>query len=195
MNEKILLSPRVVKYILRDDGNFPNNSELPVLIYKQVLDLPERKLRAAAIVEDVFAENDWKNSWRDGIFKYHHYHSNTHEVMGVFRGSAEVQLGGPDGPITVVHKGDVIVLPAGATHKCLRAHDFKCVGAYPDGAQFDMNYGKPGEREKTMDNISKTALPDKDPVFGNKGPLWEHWWYRIRILNHIPSQHTRSALR
>jgi uncharacterized protein YjlB len=38
-----------------------------------------------------------------------------------------------------------------------------------------MNYGKPGERPKTDDNIASVPLPKTDPVFGKGGGLLEIW--------------------
>jgi uncharacterized protein YjlB len=38
-----------------------------------------------------------------------------------------------------------------------------------------MNYGKPGERPRVDENISRLALPSTDPVFGKTGPLLDHW--------------------
>src|SRR5437879_2030560 len=86
----ILNSPVIITQTLRDDGKFPNNRRLPLLIDRQALNLPRHD--PASAIEELLEENDWCNSWRDGIYTYHHYHSNTHEVLVVFSGSAEVQF-------------------------------------------------------------------------------------------------------
>src|SRR2546423_10728902 len=83
----ILGSPEVITHVLKDDGKFPNNELLPLLIYRHSLNLPRHD--PAAAIEELLEENDWCNSWRDGIYTYHHYHSNTHEALVVFSGSAE----------------------------------------------------------------------------------------------------------
>lgn len=73
-------------------------------------------------------------------------------------------------------KGDVIILPAGYGHKKIDAsEDYANYGAYPGGVDFDMNYGKAKERPQTIDNIAQVPLPDYDPVFGQGGPLFDHW--------------------
>jgi hypothetical protein len=54
-----------------------------VLLYKGVLQLPDDD--AAKTVEKIFETNKWSNAWTNGIFDYHHYHSITHEVLGVVR--------------------------------------------------------------------------------------------------------------
>jgi uncharacterized protein YjlB len=129
MQEYIISSPQIIKYILHDDGQFPNSS-LFLLIYKGALTLPSED--AASIVEKIFETNNWKNTWRNGVYDYHHYHSNTHEALGVYEGSATVQLGGPKGRSENIEKGDVIIIPAGVAHKCLKASkDFKCVWRLP----------------------------------------------------------------
>ena len=154
---------------LTDDGTFPNNERLPVLVYRGVL-------RGADEMEKTFHRNGWGGSWRNGIYEYHHYHSTAHEVLGVARGSARVQLGGPKGSQFDLEPGDVVVIPAGVAHKNLgSSSDFVVVGAYPKGQDYDMNYGKSGERPGADENIARTPLPEADPVYGSEGPLLDHW--------------------
>ena len=87
-----------------------------------------------------------------------------------------VQLGGPDGMTIDAQVGDVIIIPAGVAHKNLgSSNDFRCVGAYPPGQDWDMNYGRPGERPKSDQNIAKVPLPTSDPVYGGDGPLIKGW--------------------
>ena len=47
-------------------------------------------------------------------------------------------------------------------------------GAFPNGMEFDMNYGRTGERPQTDKNIQQVPLPATDPVYGN-GPLQDYW--------------------
>ncbi|MEP6615596.1 MAG: cupin domain-containing protein [Ginsengibacter sp.] len=171
MKEFVNPKPDVMRQILHDDGQFPN-SGLFLLIYKQAF-LFEC---TASEIEETFARNNWTNSWRNGIFDYHHYHSTTHEVMGVYEGSASVQFGGPGGIVVTLQKGDVIVIPAGVAHKCMNADDyFKCVGAYPDGKDYDILKGKSAERPAADENINNVPLPDVDPVYGSEGPVMINW--------------------
>lgn len=161
-------------YIIHGDNDFPNNDYLPVLIYKQAFDSNKKKL--ADIIEETFNKNKWTNSWRDTILEEHHYHSNTHEVLGVSAGECKVQLGGPNGLIFDVSKGDVMILPAGIAHKNLGcSKDFECVGGYPDGIEPDMRYGKPEDRPETDENIRKVQIPETDPVYGYDGALLTFW--------------------
>jgi uncharacterized protein YjlB len=70
----------------------------------------------------------------------------------------------------------VLVIPAGVAHMNLgKENDVTCIGAYPDGRDYDMNYGKPGERPKSDHNIASLPLPGTDPVFGKKGALLQLW--------------------
>jgi len=158
---------------INDDGVFPGN-RIPALLYKKVLDIP--LLFPATHVKNIFNENGWTNSWDAGIFTYHHYHSITHEVLGIYSGKTTVQLGGDNGPKLVLEKGDVLVIPAGVAHKNLgEENDVGVVGAYPDGRDYDMNYGKPGERPGTDENIARLPLPEKDPIEGDRGELLNKW--------------------
>jgi uncharacterized protein YjlB len=177
----------IIKHFLSPDFTFPNNEYLPLMLYKDALTLEYSDELNAIYIEKLFRKNDWKNSWRDGIYDYHHYHSNAHEAMGVFRGSAKIQAGGPNGVMLDLTKGDVIIIPAGVAHKSLHASsDFKCVGAYPSGQEYDMKYGEPGEKQQSLINIASTPLPTCDPVFGKQGPL-EKWWVaheKLKVVNH-----------
>lgn len=170
----VLREPEVEVRVFEDDGRFPNHETLPVVILRQAVrsgDAPR-----AAVLERVFGTHGWRGQWRNGIFSYHHYHSTAHEVLGVAAGTARVQLGGPGGTAFDVKAGDVLVLPAGVAHKNLGASsDFVVVGAYPDGQDWDLNRGRPGERPDADRNIEQVPLPSADPVYGPKGPLVVHW--------------------
>ena len=161
-------------YIIHGDNNFPNNDYLPVLIYQKAFNPQEKKL--GDVIEKTFNQNNWTNSWRNGILEEHHYHSNTHEVLGVSAGHCKIQLGGPNGIVLDIEKGDVVILPAGIAHRNLGcSKDFEIVGGYPDGIEHDMRYGKPDDRPAVDDNIRNVALPETDPVYGYEGELITFW--------------------
>lgn len=153
-----------------DDGSIPNNPRLPVIIYPAVFkDDPEA-------IEKVFNQNRWTNSWTGGVFDYHHYHSNTHEVLGVRSGAATIQLGGEQGKPFKVSVGDVAVLPAGTGHKLLEStEDFQVVGAYPGGVVPNKKLGEPDERPYVLEDILDAPLPQLDPIHGEDGPLLSNW--------------------
>jgi len=163
----------IEQIVLRDDGKFPN-SHLPAMLYKGALDTP--MLFPAVHIKNLFEKNGWCNSWDAGIFEYNHYHSITHEVLGIYSGAAMLQLGGEDGQKILIEKGDVLVIPSGVAHKNLgNENDVGVIGAYPDGRDYDMNYGKPGERPRTDENIRKVPIPASDPVFGPDKGLIKIW--------------------
>jgi uncharacterized protein YjlB len=167
-------SPDIISELLTDDGTFPNNPKLPLMVYKSAIAFSSEN--PAATVESTFRKNGWGGSWRNGIYAFHHYHSTAHEVLGIYSGSVTVQLGGPNGIVIDAQKGDVIIIPAGVAHKNLSSTaDFGCVGAYPPDQSWDMNYGKPAERPKADQNIANVPLPATDPVYGENGPLVKNW--------------------
>ena len=169
----VLNRPEVVSTVLKDDGKIPNNA-LPLLFYRAAVNLESRD--PAAVFEELFQSNDWSNTWRNGIYTYHHYHSTTHEVIGVAKGSATIQFGGERGVKQKITAGDVVIIPAGVAHKNLGASsDFAVVGGYPGGAEWDMNYGRPNERPASDENIARAAMPRNDPLYGSSGPLHQHW--------------------
>ena len=152
-----------------DGGGIPNSS-LPVLVYHDV------QAAAAGECEGLFARNGWSGAWVDGIFTFHHFHSITHEVLGIVAGSASVILGGPTGRRFEVGRGDVLVLPAGTGHfNAGSSVDLLVVGAYPNGMRWDLRRGDPAERAEVLANIAAVPLPESDPVHGPGGPLTEIW--------------------
>jgi uncharacterized protein YjlB len=154
-----------------DDGSIPN-SPLPVLVYRGAL---ERDADAGAY-ERLFATHGWLGAWRNGIFPFHHFHSTSHEVLGITRGRAEVVLGGPSGRRFELASGDVVVLPAGTGHcNAGSSGELLVVGAYPNGMRWDVRRGDPTERDEVLANIARVPLPDQDPVHGQDGPLAELW--------------------
>jgi uncharacterized protein YjlB len=165
--------PEARTHLFEDDGRIPNNPELPLLVYSQALpastDLPSE-------CEALFRENGWGASWSDGVFPYHHYHSTAHEVLGVVGGEARIAFGGEAGVAVEVEAGDVVVIPAGVGHRNVGSSgDFLVIGAYPRGQSWDLRTGEPGERPEVLENIRNVPLPEADPVYGEKGPVREHW--------------------
>lgn len=171
MNEA---SRRVKTRMFEDDGSIPNNQELPLLVYPGVFsgtDDLDSTFRA------MLEENGWGGAWRNGVFPYHHYHSISHEVLAVVSGGATLTFGGESGTTMQVEAGDVVVIPAGVGHKNEgSSSDFSVIGAYPRGQEsYDVRTGEEGERPEVLENIREVALPEKDPMFGEEGPLVEHW--------------------
>lgn len=165
---------KIQTLLFLDDGIFPNNGVLPLILIQQAFDPATKNL--VQVIEKTFHGNAWERSWRNGIFTFHHYHSTAHEVLGIYAGRVEALFGGPDGQVANAKAGDVIIIPAGVSHKNLdQSPDFRCVGAYPAGQSPDMQYGKPGERPKTDQNIGNVPLPKTDPVYGKNGLLLEIW--------------------
>jgi uncharacterized protein YjlB len=173
--KRINTNPHITCIALKRNGYFPN-STFPVLIYRNVIDLPGLKNNAATIAQKLLLHNDWGNTWRNGIYDFHHYHSTTHECMIICMGSANLVLGGPNGKRVKVEQGDAIVLPAGVGHRCTRkTEDFICVGAYPQAKDYDTRLGKQEEYKESCKRIKKVPIPKHDPLFGTQGFLHAHW--------------------
>ncbi|WP_114778794.1 cupin domain-containing protein [Botryobacter ruber] len=166
-------APHVKSYHFAASGNIPNNPELPLLLYRQVF-ATDSKLEKN--FKEAFKQNNWGGSWVNGVFRYHHYHSTAHEVLGVIAGSATLIFGGPEGKEVDVQAGDLVVLPAGTGHcRQSASPDFKVIGAYPNGQEdYDICTEEDDTAEKKK-NIARVPLPVADPVAGAKGPLLKHW--------------------
>ena len=157
-------------FYFKDDGKIPNN-KLPLLIYRNALPGLD-----ASKLQKQFAANNWTNAWDNGVYAFHHYHSTSHEVLGVYAGSALLHLGGEKGEKVKVEAGDIIIIPAGVGHKNLSAsNDFGVVGAYPNGLDWDLLKGEPGERPKADKNIEALPIPELDPVHGKAEGLTKIW--------------------
>jgi uncharacterized protein YjlB len=162
----------ITSRLLNGDGPFPNNDHLPLLIYHGALAETDDQ-----IVEEILRKNGWVGSWVNGIYNYHHFHSTAHEVLGVLKGSADVQLGGPRGVTIRINKGDIIVIPAGVSHKCITSeNNFTVIGAYPRGQKYNIMKGEQSQVQEASSNISKVPLPAFDPVYGDNGPLVKLWF-------------------
>jgi uncharacterized protein YjlB len=160
--------------MFKDDGIIPNHARWALVVYRGAVSLPGN-LDPAAIMEDLFDENGWSGSWRNGIYDYVHYHSRIHEVLGIARGQGMVRFGGNKGKTVQLKAGDVAILPAGTGHQRLTASsDFLVVGAYPPSGTYD-ECTKSEDHERALKTIPKVGRPRKDPVYGSKGPLLSVW--------------------
>jgi len=163
-------------FILTRNEWVPNNARLPVIRYREAI---EHADRLAELFETLFEQHGWPPDWRDGIYDYHHYHSTTHEALGIASGSATLVLGGPHGRQVDVVAGDGLVLPAGTGHCCIKASDdFLVVGAYPDGFDWDVCCKAPSPADRTR--IDGLPIPTCDPFAGINGPLFHLWRQHVR---------------
>jgi uncharacterized protein YjlB len=158
-----------------DDGTIPNNPQLPLVVYRSPLRLLDQ-FDPAALFEDLFERNGWRDSWRNGIYDYVHYHSLIHEVLGIARGSGLVQFGGSKGRRITLKASDVAILPAGTGHECIKAsRDFLVVGAYPPFGKYDECRTSAKEHTRALITVPKVERPRKDPVYGADGPMLRAW--------------------
>jgi uncharacterized protein YjlB len=163
---------RPLRMKFRDDGYVPNNSKLPLLYYRDAVRF-SRRYDPAATLEVVFNTHSWAQAWRDGIYDFVHYHPMIHEVLGIARGSALLRLGGNKGKTVKVRAGDVVVVPAGVGHECLKpSRDFLVVGAYPPTGTYSECRGSFQERDKAIKAIRRVSIPKQNPIFG----LDRHGW-------------------
>jgi uncharacterized protein YjlB len=156
-----------------DDGSVPNNPWLPLIVYRGAL---QTGAEAAEACMALFERNGWGGAWRNGIYAHHHYHSTSHEVLGVASGSVRVRLGGDSGKTVVLRAGDVVVVPAGVAHKSEGASpDLVVVGAYPQGQSPDMRTPGASDHDRAVARVAAVPLPRCDPVSGLRGPLLDRW--------------------
>ena len=163
---------KISTHYFKDDGVIPN-SHLPVILYKNAIDLPD----SSEWLETNFKMNNWLNNWRATILPYDHFHSNTHEVLGLGFGEVTLKIGGSSGEIFTLTTGDVIIIPAGVGHYSISEHsDYQFVGGYPDGNDWDLKTGlEEGEKAAILNNLSKVKIPKTDPLYGIDGFLFEKW--------------------
>ena len=170
MISELLYQPDL--FYFKDDGKIPNN-KLPLLLYRNTI--PEGQEHPDKWYLQQFAGQNWKNAWTNGIYTFHHYHSTSHEVLGIFSGSALLHLGGEHGEKVEVVKGDIIVIPAGVGHKNIKSSNLGVVGAYPEGRDWDLLRGEARERPQADLNIKDLPIPKTDPLLGAKAGLITIW--------------------
>ncbi|MBN8941970.1 MAG: AraC family ligand binding domain-containing protein [Rhizobiales bacterium] len=162
----------VETHILRGNGRVPN-SRLPLLIYRGVV------TGGPAAMEDELRRNAWPPDWHSGFGMYprHHFHSDTHELIAVTRGTLTGRFGGHDGISAMLSAGDVVVIPAGVGHFGESiTDDLRLTGAFPVGfGVHDFRLGYPDEYPRMAERARKVPIPATDPLFGPGGPLPEIW--------------------
>ena len=173
---------RVMAHRIAPAGAIPNHPSWPLLVYPAVVAIEDAE--PAATFEALFARNRWPPAWRNGVFPFHHFHSNAHEALGVYSGEVTVQFGGESGVLITAHPGDVIVLPAGVGHKKISSRGaLGMVGAYPAGQHPDMCTPLLSNARRSAQAVMEVPLPECDPVYGVRGPLFTHWTPLIHSRN------------
>jgi uncharacterized protein YjlB len=163
-------------FIFKDDGETPNNPELPLVVYRSAVYL-NPSFDPAAIFEVLFNSNQWTDGWRSTMYGYNHLHTRTHECLGIARGTISARFGGRRGRTVRLKAGDVVIIPAGVGHKHVRqSRDLLIVGAYPaNSGKYDEPRAKEVDREVAVRDIGRVRLPPSDPVYGKEGPLFSKW--------------------
>ncbi len=67
------------RFLFKDDGMIPN-SKYPLLLYRNAFS--ERGTAGAEWLEQKFAAANWTNSWRNGIYSFHHYRQHLPRSVG-----------------------------------------------------------------------------------------------------------------
>ena len=148
----------------------PGNPDLPILVYRHALATAKDK---AVSFEEHYFRNDWHGIWHDTIYTFRHFHTNAHEALGIAEGKVKMEIGGENGKIIDLVPGDLIVIPAGTSHRRLSLEKVKAVGGYPKGMEnFDIGQGAP---QNYAAEIAALPTPHTDPLYGAKGPLVELW--------------------
>jgi uncharacterized protein YjlB len=164
----------VIPHSLAPSGAIPNHPRWPLLVYPGAVAIAGAD--PAVAFEELFDRNRWPAAWRNGVFPFHHFHSNAHETLGVYSGEVTVQFGGDNGLVVTAGPGDVIVLPAGTGHKKLSSRGvLGIVGAYPTGQHPDMCTPLLANLQRGAAAVARVPLPDCDPVYGAGGPLFTYW--------------------
>ncbi|WP_165229170.1 hypothetical protein [Aquisphaera insulae] len=168
--------PRLETLHFGPGGRVPN-SRFPVLLYRGGVSPSVEGGDLADAIEATFRRHDWLNNWRElGVYDYYHYHSTTHEVLGMARGRIQLRLGGEGGKIVDLAPGDVVVLPAGTSHTRLDCSaDSWMVGGYPEGRDWDLirdDRVSEAEFRAAVKLIGSLPIPARDPVTGEPMTLW-----------------------
>ena len=124
-------------YFFAEDGIVPNHPRWPLVVHRSAVNSRAVLIQRPSSTP-YSRSNGWTRSWRDSIYDFLHYHSQTHEALGVARGNATVEFGGIKGKRLQVRAGDIVILPAGTGHRLIHfSRTFLVVGAYPPDGTYD----------------------------------------------------------
>ncbi len=170
-------APRLETFVFKPADRVPN-SRFPVLLHRGAVQ-PAAGRAMADAVEETFRRNGWLNNWRElGVYDYLHYHSTSHEALGMARGRITLRLGGAGagGATVTLTAGDVLVLPAGTSHSRLDcSSDSWMVGGYPDGRDWDLirdDDVSEADFRAAIKLIGSLPIPDRDPATGEAMTRW-----------------------
>jgi uncharacterized protein YjlB len=155
----------------RPVGMLPN-SRFPLLIYRGAV--PGGGEEA---VRERFRAHGWLNNWRyPGIYIYHHFHTTSHECLGVAAGWMDLVLFGKGGTRVRVEAGDVVAMPAGVSHAMVdNSNDVMVIGGYPEGRDWDNiqeEHLTEELRRAAAKRIMMLPIPARDPVRGEPMREW-----------------------
>ncbi|KAH6696842.1 hypothetical protein F5X68DRAFT_219310 [Plectosphaerella plurivora] len=155
------------------------NSPLPVLVYRNVLPTPRDEESATAFL----TRHAWEKRGTWGHIDIRHFHPNSHECYGIFRGHSTLLIGKIQegrGQEIPVNQGDVILLPAGTAHSSLESSpDYRYIGVYPEGCPKWRNETGKSHSSKFVTEVRDVAMPTEDPIYGAQGPLLRLWSPRV----------------
>lgn len=153
------------------NGGTPNNDRHPAIVARGAI-RPSRDDPGGS-VRRLFEANGWRGTWTWQVFRYHHFHPDAFEVLGVATGSAVLVIGGEAGRRLEVEAGDVLLLPPGWGHCMLSSSpDFAICGAYPPGQEdYTVRRESEGYDTPMIADIEAVEVPETDPVFGKTGKL------------------------
>jgi uncharacterized protein YjlB len=170
-------NPQLETFYFKPNGRVPN-SRFPVLLHRGVIKAASGGDLADEI-EETFRRNDWLNNWRElGVYDYYHFHSTSHEALGMARGNITLRLGGEGGTVVKLTAGDVLVLPAGTSHTRLdHSSDSQMVGGYPEGRDWDLIRDElvtEAEERAAIKLIGSLPIPARDPATSEVMTLWRN---------------------
>jgi len=145
-------------------GGVPNHPSLPLLAARGVV--PRDRLISGPL-ETEAASHGWGGGWTGGIYRFHHFHADTHEALLVLSGHARVQFGGRGGPELPLAPGDLVVIPAGIGHRCVASDErFTVLGLYPGEVEPDLELPTSLSETEAAARVALVPMPRTDPLGG-----------------------------